>query len=63
MKNTKANEILHGNKNYKVTHNGELVWLEHINEETGQALVSVMDTGEKKTVPVNELSPQGQGLR
>ncbi|MGO1469884.1 MAG: H-type small acid-soluble spore protein [Tissierella sp.] len=63
MKEFKANKVLHGDKNYKVTHKGELVWLEHVDEKKGEALVSVMDTGEEKTVPINELDPQGPGLR
>ncbi|OLS03222.1 H-type small acid-soluble spore protein [Tissierella creatinophila] len=63
MKESKAKKVLHGDKNQKVTHNGQLVWLEHVNESSGEALVSVMDTGEKKTVPVSELEHQGQGLR
>lgn len=63
MKKSKADKILHGDKNYKVTHNGELVWIEHVNEESGEALVSVMDTGKTKTVPIDELEPQGQGLK
>ena len=63
MKEEKAKKVLHGDKNYKITHNGELVWLEHVNESSGEALVSVMDTGEKKTVNINDLEPQGPGLR
>lgn len=63
MKDHKAKKVLHGDKNQKVTHNGELVWLEHVNETSGQALVSVMETGEKRTVHVNELEHQGPGLK
>ena len=63
MKEFKAGKILHGDKNYKVTYKGELVWLENVDEEKGEALVSVMNTGEEKTVPIDDLEPQGFGLR
>ena len=63
MKEHKAKKVLHGDKNQKVTYNGELVWIEHVNEKSGEALVSVMDTGKKKTVNINELDYKGQGLR
>ena len=63
MKEFKANNILHGDKNYKVTHKGQLVWLENVDKEKGEALVSIMNTGEEKTVPIDELEQQGFGLR
>jgi len=59
----KANDILNGDKNQKVAYKNKLVWIEHVNENTGEALVSVMDTGEKMTVPISELEGKGSGLK
>lgn len=63
MKEKKADTILNGDKHRKVTYKNQLVWLEHIDENNQQALVSVMDTGEKMTVPVSELEDKGPGFR
>ena len=63
MLENKAEKILNGNKNYKVAYKDKMVWIEDINEETGEALVSVMDTGEKMNVPISELDGKGFGLK
>ncbi|MSU00404.1 H-type small acid-soluble spore protein [Tissierella sp. MB52-C2] len=63
MKAHKAQEILKGNVNHEVTYKDKLVWLEHIDVENQKALVSVIATGEKMQVPVNELNSQGLELK
>lgn len=63
MLENKANKILNGDKNEKVTYKNKLVWIEHVNDKTGEALVSIMDTGEKMTVPISELESKGSGLK
>lgn len=34
-----------------------------MNDKTNEALVSVIDTGEKITVPISELESKGPGLK
>lgn len=63
MLENKADKILNGDKNYKVAYKDKLVWIEHVNDKTGEALVSVIDTGEKMTVPINQLEEKGPGLK
>lgn len=63
MNEFKANKVLNGDKNQKVSYKNQLVWLEHVDEEKGEALVSIMDTGETMTVPINELQSEGPGLK
>lgn len=59
MQESKAEKILHGNKNYKVAYKDKMVWIENIDEKSGEALVSVIGTGEQMRVPVKELEGKG----
>lgn len=59
MNQFKAQKVLYGNKNYEVAYKDKVVWLENIDEENNEALVSVMDTGEKMKVPIDELEGKG----
>ncbi len=59
MKQSKADKVLNGNKNYKVLHDNKEVWLENIDEKNNEALVSVIGSGEKMKVPIEELDGKG----
>lgn len=59
MKESKAQKVLHGNENYKVAYKDKMVWLESIDEKSGEASVSVIGTGEKMKIPLTELDPKG----
>lgn len=63
MKESKAEKILHGNKNYKVAYGDKMVWIEDIDEENAEAVVSVIGSGEKLTVPIDDLDPKGFELK
>ena len=63
MLESKAQKVLHGNKNYKVAYKDKMVWIEDINEDTQEALVSVIGTEEKMTIPLKELDPKGFELK
>lgn len=59
MLENKAEKILNGNKNYKVAHKDKMVWIEGIDNSTGEALVSVIGSGEQMKVPLSELDGKG----
>lgn len=59
MKQSKAEKVLHGNKNYKIAYKDKMVWLEDIDEKNNEALVSVIGSGEKMKIPINELEGKG----
>lgn len=59
MKQYKAQRVLQGNENYKIDYNGKEVWLESIDEKNNEALVSVVGTGEKMKIPINNLEGKG----
>lgn len=63
MLKSKAEKVLHGNKNYKVAYKDKMVWIEDIDNNTQEALVSVIGTDEKMKVPISELDGKGFELK
>lgn len=59
MFKNKAEKVLNGDKNYKVAYKDKMVWIEGINNSTGEALVSVIGSGEHMNVPLSELEGKG----
>lgn len=58
MKESKAQKVLRGNESYETVYKNKKIRLESIDKESGVALASVIDTGEKMKIPVDELGPR-----
>ncbi|KNF07787.1 small acid-soluble spore protein, H-type [Gottschalkia purinilytica] len=62
----RADSILNGNQNIKVTYKNKEVWLESLDSRSGEAEVKMLDSNEVIKVPVSELKnhgPQIEGLK
>lgn len=55
MRTDRAAEIISSNFNIEVVHNGNSVWLEEVNKETGTAKIMVLGSKEKREVSIAEL--------
>lgn len=63
MKQSKAEKVLHGDKNFKVAYKDKMVWIEDIDEKSNEASVTVIGTGEKMKIPITELDAKGFELK